>query len=270
MGLEEQTAAHYTQETLTSRLLDAFQAAGHDTRKLKPEDLTGVDEFHLGGVRATRALATTLDLNPDDHVLDVGCGIGGPARTMARTSGCRVTGIDVTETFVDTAAELSRLVGLADRTRFRVASANRLPFGSGSFDAVILIHVGMNIPNKAALFAELARVVRPGGTVLAYDIMRSQDGILSFPLPWASDPSMSFLASPKSYEEAMRSAGLSIVSRTDRTPMVLDVLAQTQKAPPSIHLGHLMGPGWPSMFSNLVDALRARVVAPVEIAARID
>ena len=201
-------------------------------------------------------------------MLDVGCGIGGPARTLARTLGCRVTGVDLTDAFVETAAALSRLVG-ATGTTFQTADATGLPFDDGAFDAATLIHVGMNIPDKPALLRELARVTRVGGPVAVYDIMRVGEGELRFPLPWATSPATSHLASPEAYAAAMRSGGLTPEPLTDRSPLVWGALAKTSAVPPQVHLGHLMGEAWPTMFANLRAALEAGVVAPVELVGRV-
>ena len=120
------------------------------------------------------------------HLLDVGSGIGGPARTFADAFGCRVTGVDLTEEFVEAANALTRRCGLSDRVSFRQASALALPFADASFDAATLIHVGMNIEDKAGLFAEVRRVLKPDARFGVYDIMRVAEGEIPYPMPWAA------------------------------------------------------------------------------------
>lgn len=260
---------HYRQDGLVGRLIQALQAAGHDIGALDATALAGAEEFHLGGRPATEAVIADLELGPDAHVLDVGCGIGGPARTIARSAGCHVTGIDITRSFIASATALSRLVGLSHRTSFVVGNALELPFEEQTFDATTLIHAGMNIEDKTTLLAEMARVVRPGGAVVVYDIMRIADGELVFPLPWASEPTTSFVASPQTYEAVMREVGLSVERTTDRTAMCLELVSKARANPPKINLSDLMGPRWPTLFSHLLDALEAGIVAPIEMVARV-
>ncbi len=259
---------HYHQAGLEARLLQALQRAGHDLDNLPPGALAGAEHFHLAGAVATHAIVERLALGPQARVLDVGCGIGGPARCIAQATGCHVTGVDVTAAFVASATALSRRVGLAERTTFRVADALALPFEDGSFDAVVLLHVGMNIKDKAKLIAELARVARVGARVVVYDIMRLAAGALTFPLPWASSPAHSFLATQDMYQGAFDKRGLHVEGVTDRSAMVLALVAKMRAAPPPIGLRDLMGPEWPTMFGHVVTALEAGFIAPIEMVAR--
>ncbi|MEL6186259.1 MAG: methyltransferase domain-containing protein [Myxococcota bacterium] len=260
-------ASHYGREGLLERILDAARAAGQDPNRLDPDALAGVDQFHLGGRAATAAIAEALSLHPEARLLDVGCGVGGPARFLARTLGVHVTGVDLTAAFVEAARELSRRSGFAERTHFQVGHGTQLAFADGTFDAVTLIHVGMNVPDKTALFRELARVTRPGGHVLIYDVMRLAEGELRLPVPWATDVSTHFLAHPHTYLDALAAAGLEVSQVTDRSELALEVLGRAARSPPPVHLGHLMGERWPEMFGHLRTALEAGVVGPVQIVA---
>ena len=259
---------HYRQKGLEARLLQALQDAGHDLDNLPPDALAGAEHFHLAGRAATDAIIEGLALTPDAHLLDVGCGIGGPARAVAQATGCRVTGVDLTEAFVASANALSQRMGLAERTSFQLADAAALPFDDASFDAVMLIHVGMNIEDKAGLVAEMARVARPGAAVLIYDVMRVGEGELSFPLPWASDSAHSFLAPQRTYQDALRANNLTIESTIDRTAMAREAVMKARANPPNIGLIDLMGPGWPAMFGNLLAGVQGGIIAPIEIIAR--
>lgn len=266
---EAAVASHYGRGgDLVAGMIAALRAAGHDVEALQPEALSGADEFHLGGRVATELIAESLALEPGSRLLDVGCGIGGPARTLAARTGAHVTGIDLTPDYVATATQLSRLVGLDGRTSFEVGSALDLPFAAASFDAATMLHVGMNVADKGALAAELARVVRPGGTVVVYDVMRVAEGPITYPVPWAAEEATSFVASPATYVEALTAAGLDVRRRTDRRALVLELLAEAAAAPPPVTLRHLMGEGFPTMVANLAELLRAGVLAPTEIVAR--
>ena len=171
MNIEQQVANYYTHGKLEDKILGALR---ENVEQLRADDLTAVDEFHLGGREATQALADFMQLRPGMHLLDVGCGIGGPARYFARR-GCQVTGIDLTEEFVRVAESLTRLVKLDQKVTFRQASAFELPFASDMFDGAYEIHVGMNIADKAGVFREVARVLKPGARFAIYDLMRSND-----------------------------------------------------------------------------------------------
>ncbi|MEE8602650.1 class I SAM-dependent methyltransferase [Euzebya tangerina] len=259
---------HYSRQAdLSERVQTALQDAGLDPGDLTADDLAGVDEFHLGGRAATIALLDDLDLTDGMAVLDVGCGIGGVTRTIARRHAGPVTGVDLTPDFVDAARALTALVGLSEQIRFQQADALALPFDAETFDAVVLVHVGMNIHAKDALIRELARVTVRGGTVAVYDIMRISDGPLSFPLPWASSDSMSWLASPDVYGDVMAAAGLVPGEAVDRRPVVRQALADAAANPPPVNLSHLMGSEWPAMFANLRAALQAGILAPTQILA---
>lgn len=258
---------HYGQDGLIERILSQLTSAGVDVNALTPTDLSGVDEFHLGGGMATAALLTDLDLADDAKVLDVGSGIGGAARQLAANSNRHITGIDLTPDFVELATELSSRTGLGEWTSFEVANATALGFDDNSFDATTMFHVGMNIEDKTALFTELARVVRPDGVVAVYDIMRIGDGDLDFPVPWSSSAGTSHLATPDDYLSAMTAAGLTPASPVDRRPLVAESLAAAAAHPPPANLSHLMGADWPAMFGNLRAALGSGIVAPIQIVA---
>ncbi|MDQ3557615.1 MAG: methyltransferase domain-containing protein, partial [Pseudomonadota bacterium] len=162
--VESGVSKHYSSYDALARIREGLKEMGLDPDKISPEVLKPVDEFHIGGAEATAALLDKLDIRPDMEVLDIGSGIGGLARTIAERYKCRVTGVDLTPQFVKTARALSSMSGMADRVRFEVGSAVALPFSDASFDLALLLHVGMNVPDKWALFSEARRVLRDGGT----------------------------------------------------------------------------------------------------------
>ena len=139
--------------------------AGLDRTTLRPADLAPVDEFHIRGRAASLEIVEALDLTADSHVLDLGSGLGGPARTLAELTGCTVTGVDLTPEFCEVATALSEWTGLSDRTRFQVGDATATGLPDAAVDAALTVHVAMNIADKPALYAEAFRVLRPGGTV---------------------------------------------------------------------------------------------------------
>lgn len=267
MASDSSLVAHYENDGALDRIRHELTAAGHDIESLTPEALSAVDEFHLGGRLATTALLDSMNVGAGSAVLDVGSGIGGVARTIAASTGAHVTGVDLTPSFVTIAGELSALVGLFEATRFTVANALALPFDDATFDAVTMVHVGMNIDDKVQLFAELARVTRPGGRVHVYDIMRVGDGDITYPVPWSSTPETSFVASPADYADAMTAAGLTPAEPVDHLDLVRRAVAGAQANPPAVNLSHLMGSEWPTMIANLLACLNAGVLSPTEITA---
>src|SRR5262245_60114047 len=199
---------HYEQSGLLERILAGLKALGRNLDALTHEDLAPADEFHSNGRAATRSLAELAEIPARSRVLDVGSGLGGPARFLAATYGCEVTGIDLTPEFCSVANELSRLAGLADRTRFDVANALELPFPASSFDVVWTIQMQMNIEDKRRLYAGLARVLKPGGRFACQEICEGNGQPLDLPVPWASRPEHSHLAAPDALRRLIREAGL--------------------------------------------------------------
>ncbi|MDU8945120.1 class I SAM-dependent methyltransferase [Ovoidimarina sediminis] len=260
-------AAHYGHAGLYDRILAALGAAGHDAGALTPDHLKPVDEFHIGGVAATEALLGPLRIGAGTRVLDLGSGIGGPARFIATRYGAEVTGIDLTPEFVAVAKRLSDLVGVT--ADFVEGSVLDLPFGDNSFDLLTLLHVGMNLPDKPRLFAEAARVMAPGARFAVYDVMRFGDHP-EFPLPWASAPEGSFLDAPEAYLAAAEAAGLGLQHRADRGEVARAFFADLQakvaaEGAPPIGLPILMGEDAAAKIGNMVRAVNAGHIQPVEM-----
>jgi ubiquinone/menaquinone biosynthesis C-methylase UbiE len=273
MDTERQVAGHYTHGSLLTAFLDALKQMGKDPERFTAMDLSTGDEFHLGALPVTAALANDLGLAPGMHVLDVGCGIGGPARYFAEVRKCRVTGIDLTEEFVQVATELTRRCGLSDLVTFRHGSALDLPFDDGSFDAATLIHVGMNIADKARLFEEARRVLKPGALFCAYEVVRAGEGDLPYPMPWAQSTETSFVETPETYRRLLSAAGFKIEREENRRTFVLD-LAREMRAKiekdglPALNPHVLIGPAARERLGNVMATLERGTIAPVEMIAR--
>jgi ubiquinone/menaquinone biosynthesis C-methylase UbiE len=274
MTFEHDVAGHYTHGALAEAIHQALIAAGRDPGRLAPQDLAPVDEFHIGGQEATAALFAQVAPAAGQQWLDIGSGLGGTARHLALAHGCRVTGIDLTEEYVAVANDLAARVGLAGQVAFRQGSATGLPFADGSFDGASLLHVGMNIPNKAALCAEVRRVLRPGGTFVIYDVMRGAEGEPAFPVPWSSGPETSFLASPAEYRAALAAAGFKVVAERSRAEFALAFFRAMQErmaaeGRPALGLHILMGAAAGQKTANMVRAIAAGLIVPTEIIARV-
>lgn len=269
MTIEDDVARHYTHGSLEAAVDQSLEALGKTPASITHDDLVQIDEFHVGGRAATHRLIASCDFRAGQTLLEVGSGLGGPARTIAATSGATVVGIDLTPEFVAVAANLSRRVGLADRTSFHAGSALATPFEPARFDGATLIHVGMNIADKAALFREVRRVLKPGATFGIYDIMRSGDGDLTFPLPWSSVPATSFVERPEVYKAALAAAGFDVVAETDRVPEAMAFFKATaeQQKIQQVRLT-FRGQGFKEKAQNLNNLIVAGVIGPREIIAR--
>ena len=274
MSVETIVAQHYTSGALEQSIIAALRQAGKDPDRLDPDDLAPVDEFHHGGRAATAAFAPRLGLRPGMHVLDVGSGLGGPARYLTRQYGCRVTGIDLTEEFVAVAQNLTRRLGMEGQVSFQHGSALAMPFSAASFDAATLFHVGMNIGDKPALFAGVRRVLKPGGVFGIYDQMRAADGELVFPVPWAPQPQASFVETPTTYKRLLTEAGFEVVWERSCAEEALASFNQQTAAqsgpaalpPLGVHVA--MGADANQKMASHRHNLGAGLVAPYEIVAR--
>ena len=262
--------AHYTHGALLQTILDGVERMGKSSDTVTVEDLGPVDEFHIGGRVATRRFLDQLDLVADDRVLDVGCGLGGASRFVAEQYGCRVAGIDLTAEYVKTGEVLCSWVGLGDRITLEQGDATATLYSDGAFDKACMMHVGMNIANKRALASELHRVLRPGGRLGIYDIMRIGDADLVFPVPWATTAGESHVSSPEEYTVALEAAGFRVIAEHDRGSFALEFFAQLQAragspAPLGLHI--LMGDTAPEKVRNMIENVSQNRIAPVELIA---
>ena len=267
-------AQHYASEDLLARIRAGLAKLGITSDDLKLEDLAPVDEFHIGGREASLAFFEGFDFRENETILDVGCGLGGAARLVSSRFGCRVEGIDLTPEFVKAGNELCRWADCGDRVRLQEASALALPFGDAIFDAGYMMHVGMNIADKPALFTEIARVIRPDAYFGVYDVMQANEGELLFPVPWASVPDNSALASAEHYRQALSQAGFELVTENNRRDFArafFQRLARRQvkaDGPPPLGLHMLMGERATEKIRNMIDNLAQGLIEPVEMIAR--
>lgn len=265
---------HYGDSELRPRIYNSLTQAGKDMTALTREDVFAFDEFHIRGREATRELAKLANLKKGEKVLDLGCGLGGPARTLASEIGCEVTGIDLTEEYIQTAQLLSEYLGENGRITFRQGNILEIPYEDESFDVVLCQHVSMNIEDKARMFAEARRVLKPNGRLAVYEICAGPAGDTYFPVPWASGEEINFLASPEELHQYITQAGFEEVAWKDvSTPslewflaMIAASQARPADAPPALGLNVIMGGTTPEKVKNLKQNLeedRVRVVMGV-------
>jgi len=259
MAAQTDVSKHYTHGGLIEAIRAGVVSLGKTAGNVTVDDLAPVDEFHIGGRRASEEFLDQLGFSAQMHVLDVGCGLGGAARFVASRYGSRVTGIDLTAEYVETGQQ---------------GSALSMPFAEDNFDGAYMLHVGMNIEDKEKLAAEVARVLRPGSLFGIYDVMRTGPGELAFPVPWAATADLSAVAEPERYKKALQSAGFAVTAERNRRDFALgffaDLRTKTAAAggPPPLGLHVLMGKSTPEKVQNMIDNISKGRIAPVELIAR--
>jgi SAM-dependent methyltransferase len=249
--------AHYNAIGLTDRIKAALAGIAPADQTPTVAQLAPLDHFHTRGIMATAALAAAVGLQASTRVLDLGCGIGGPARYLAATFGCKVTGLDLSADFIDAARYLTTRCGLEDRVAFDVGDALHLPFESGTFDVVFLQHVAMNIQDRAGLYAEIHRSLDAGGRFATYDVV-CRDGDVLYPVPWARDGSSSFLLTAPDTRAALEAARFKVELFQDETQSALDWFTLATGAPPpgGLNLSMVMGADFPALANNLARNIR--------------
>jgi ubiquinone/menaquinone biosynthesis C-methylase UbiE len=265
----DRVANHYSRDpTLADVIAGHFQSSGKDLKALTTADLATIDEFHIRGRKATLELAEQMKLDTGSEVLDIGSGLGGPARTVAETYGCRVTGIDLTQAFCDAAAAMSEWAGLGNQTSFKQGDATNLPFADRRYDAAMTIHVAMNISAKDKMYTEARRVVKPGGIFAVYDVVKGEGGDVLYPVPWAREPSISHLATPEQMKSLLSGAGFKLLDIKDSTEesqtffeKMTAKIAKTGVSPVAWRL--FLGDDFPEMARNQVRNVTERRIRTV-------
>jgi len=243
---------HYRASGLAQRLKAALTVFGPEEQQLTPEQLAPLDQFHTRGLAATAELAELAGIDATMAVLDIGSGLGGPARFLAATRGCRVTGIDLSEAFVAAARYLTERAGQSGKVGFEVGSALELPFEDKHFDAVLLQHVAMNIADRERLYREIRRVLKPAARFATFDVV-SKTGEPHYPVPWAKTPETSFLQTAEATRGLIEEAHLRMLTWRDDSELAVAWFAKLRAAgpPPSPNLGVVMGPDFAQAAANL-------------------
>ncbi len=257
---KSKTEAHYYLSDLfdkiTSRLTDLGVDLNHVTRK----DISIVDEFHVRGAQVSKELAEAIDLR-SARLIDIGCGIGGPCRMLADDYNCKVTGIDLSQEFIDTAIKLSELVGLSNKTKFICGDATELPFNNLSFDVAWTQHVQMNIRNKNKFYSEIYRILSPKGNFLYYDIYKKGIDPISYPVPWANESSICHLSNTSEIEIILNRIGFNKIKTNDETTNGISFFENLlqrikENGPPKLGINLLMGETTKAKITNLLNGLK--------------
>ncbi|MFN8493748.1 MAG: class I SAM-dependent methyltransferase [Caldilineaceae bacterium] len=249
---------HYAAPNLISRIEAGLAQLGKHPNALGPDDLSPVDEFHVRGPAATAELITLLAPTAEMHVLDVGAGLGGPARRLARATGCRVTGVDLSESYCTVGTILNEWTNLSQQVKLTPGDATNLAqFQNAIFDAAWTIHVGMNLADKAACYREVFRVLKPGAAFVIYDVLTIGDQAIHFPVPWAQTAATSFLATRAELKTILAQVGFTVTAVEEHTTKALIALARAatqqdqQTTPPPLGLHLVLGPIVRTMVQSL-------------------
>lgn len=218
--------SYYSPNDLYNKIIAGLNEIGKDLSSVTPEDLQPVDEFHIRGDVATKELISLSNFTPDMHIIDVGCGVGGSTRRLSHETDCSVTGIDLSDEYIDVAKRLTQLLDMQERVKFHAASALELPFDDNSFDGAWSIQMNMNVEDKLGWLKEVYRVLKPGGRVVLYEVCGNRNTPVYFPVPWAQDSSMSFLVPPDEFRDVINSAGFTIETWNDKTDLAQKAFSQ--------------------------------------------
>ena len=265
---------HYTSGDLLARLEAALQEDGFDPARPTADALAPYDHFHGRGLEATEDMAGLLRVAEADHILDVGSGLGGPARYMARRFGCRVSGVDLTAEFCDVARHLTALLGLAGRVSIAHGDALAMPFGDAAFDGAYSMNVSMNIADKRALYREIHRVLRPGAWLMLSEVAQGPGGEPDFPTPWARTASSSFLSTESETCANLEASGFAIESLRDATEVALAygarsrALVEAGGKPSHRAVSLIHGALAEDAAANSARALKERRAVPIELLCR--
>jgi ubiquinone/menaquinone biosynthesis C-methylase UbiE len=259
-GYERPVNEHYGRSDLAAKILEALRVAGKDPDALAIEDLAPIDQLHARGRVATLELARLASITPRMQVLDVGGGMGGPARTLAGEFGCALEVLDITEEFCSAGEVLTARTGLADLLSFRHGSALEMPYTDATFDVAWMQHSSMNIADKERLYTEIRRILRPGGRLAMHEILAGEVSPIHFPVPWARDPSLSHLRPPEEVRALLNDIGFEELAWIDETTSALrwqqERLAATPGGPPPLGIHLVFGDDFGEMLHNQLRNLK--------------
>ena len=273
MSNEKDVSNHYLHGNLLKAIQEALPKLGKTTDNVTIEDLAPIDEFHIGGRQATENFLSQLNFSEKEHLLDVGCGLGGASRYISNKYNNRVTGIDLTAEYIETGNILSSWLKLDKHVSLHQGSALSMPFDDNLFDGAYMLHVGMNIENKTQLFKEIFRVLKPGASLGVYDVMQNSDGELIYPVPWATNETTSYLVEPSQYKLALNKAGFEVLIENNRRDFALEFFkalrekTEANGGPPPLGLHTLMQESTAIKIKNMIHNITEGYIAPVEIIA---
>lgn len=273
MTKAQEISDHWGKGDVYSRILETMELAGIDPNTLTIEQLAPVDHFHARGFPATVELADALPIREGDTLVDIGCGIGGPARYLAKRFNCRVEGIDITAPFIDAANKLSALVAMQDAVRCQHGDGQNLPYKDETFDGGYSQHVLMNVPDRTTFFAEAFRVLKPGAFFALTEHGLGPVGEPHHPVPWSEDGCGAYLMRPSDTVDILKETGFRNIEVTDTGEKYLQgykaAMALAAKGEAPVFGTHiLLGELAPQIVKNAARNIEERRTQPVQIICR--
>ena len=274
MTTDREVSAHYSRGDLISRLNAALREDGADPEHPSMEALAPYDQFHGRGLEATLEMAGLMHPSSADHILDVGSGIGGPARYFASRFGCRVTGIDLTPEFCEVARHLTRLLRIEDKVGFEVGNALAMPFPDAGFDGAYSMNVSMNIADKRGFYREINRVLKPGGWLVLSELAKGEGGDLDYPTPWALSARTSFLSTQEETRRGLLEAGFDVIQLHSTLDKALEFGARSRamvergEKPPHRAVMLMHGELAKQAMGNTSRGLSEGKIVPIEVLSR--
>jgi ubiquinone/menaquinone biosynthesis C-methylase UbiE len=274
MNTDREISAHYSRRNLLARLNAALIEDGVDPGQPSIEALAPYDQFHGRGLEATLEIAELMPAGPGNHVLDIGSGIGGPARYFAGRFGCSVTGIDLTPEFCDVAVHLTRLLDLQDQVKFQLGDALSMSFADASFDGAYSMNVSMNIADKGAFYREIHRVLKPGGWLVLSELAKGDGADPDYPTPWAASADTSFLSTPEATRRGLVESGFDVIRLQDTLEQARAfgsrsrAMAERGEKPPNRAVMLIHGELAKQAMANTSRALLEARIVPIEVLSR--
>ena len=266
-------ADHWGRGDVYALIVSALNKMSKPLDGLTVEDLAPVDHLHARGFPATIELADRLPIKAGDHILDIGCGLGGPARYLAKRFQCRVTGLDITKPFVEAANKLSALLSMQGQVKIELGDGVRLPYADATFDGAYAQHVTMNIEDRGAFFAQANRVLKPGAFFALTEHGLGKKGSPHHPVPWSMDGSGAFLVTPSETRAFLERAGFVDIRMEDTGPKyaaaytaVIEKAQKGELPPLGIHL--LLGDTAPQKTRNALRNIEEGRTHPIQVICR--
>ena len=263
-------ADHWSKEEVYEQIISALEDSGKSIEALTIEDLAPVDHFHSRGFAATIEMADQLPIKRGDQLVDIGSGIGGPARYIAEQFDCKVTGIDITSSFVDTATRLTWLLQMEGKVTFEIGDGNELPFEDETFDGGYSQHVTMNVSDRRRFFAEAYRVLKPRGYFFLSEHGRGPVKNPRHPLPWSADGRDEHLVTPEETSLFLKEAGFADIQIESTGPKYLSAYRRALELADKGHLSPfgsqiLLGNRFLEIIQNAARNIEEKRTHPIQV-----